>query len=1233
MNELPEELVNIPIPLVGLVGVNSVHQFIEKNITTRSLIDFHRIHPVSPILQSQQQQPSVKTSIDLSSLDPFDQSNQQQQQQQQQGVAATNTNNTQVPELSINNQPQQTLSSTSSSPPIPSASFNPLIGGWRVQPLVIPMLKVTTLDAGSIAAKKEKRANHSESFVPAGILRANWIHKHTVSIPSVISLFLQWPDDKSPKAQELIMSQIDTVKANIKQRNIKLIVVVVTSTPNVDVSDERFNLVRRRADVDPKYFLFLNKLEMKGFVKKWEKLALELADLHYKEECQSSKSQISKSTHTFLLIRYHFKIAYYSEFRIDMNTALKYYAFAYHSLKDWKPNNDTKGIRFAELRTVASFLNFKICKLFLWSNNLNEAIQQFEKHIRLFKLYQGPDEKEFNHCAWLSREYQIFAELLDMCPNTNKALFSANPGFYYQTAAKYVDERRKYFKAVADRYRNTPSVVKFKESKQRHDLSILQYVGQPPPDVAHPLELVSKPAGKDEDESDDFYRLVAIELQANYTSAIIDLLSRAYEQANQHQNLRIISYVESLIANEYFYGSNQYELALKFYNKNAITYRREKWWVLLTYTLAMCLKCVHMLNLPTNYIGYAMDLLSPDLTNSKEQRSSIQQSLLYVLTNPTKLTPNIQLVSTLDVNMDHNHPLINCRVQFPNSIAFSHSKTEIFVVIESHFPNAIRFSRLRTIFSDSSYNKVINESKAITDPIESNLKMNEERKDLVFLPDESRIFSFTLNTREKAELECQTVILELGNGPTSINFRWNISEWAIKSDESEREIYNEVVDPPLPIQSSQQLAIKKDQIDPKTIVKPDPYKKFLERSSIRILDHESLIQIKCNHTPPAIINEFYQIELELINNDKEITSGSITFDFQQQQQAHNLIDKGIYSEPNKNNPLSRLELPHISERTSFKKKFYIYSSQIDEIKLVINVSYETKANEISHASKIFIFPVQIGFLTQFQFFNSNFQLNDMYDGNIVAKEPLLLLCDIKTNLPFNVNILRTTLEINNISQATLNPLSGEDADASAVPVAQLLSSSNQNLPTYELSKDNNYSCWFNLIPLITGESLSLGSLNIEWSRKSSSNNDNASSSPKITSSLPIQLPHMRIATNPFVTHVKVPASGTVGVPITHSISIYNNTNFLQEFDLLVINAPSFGGSDSPFLFSGDKNSTFSIHPESTHEIKHVLLPLVAGKHPLPHFKIASKRFNKELPKTKNPNEFLFIKPNIGLDQQ
>ncbi|KYQ89761.1 DUF1683 family protein [Tieghemostelium lacteum] len=1242
MNELPDDIINLPIPLIGLIGSNNLHFYIEKYITNKQVLEFTRSNgnvqshittplPLSPSISVTSSPVITSTTAPTNvyqnspSIDPIqgtiiDQSN-------------NNNNNMALLEEVFNQKKEtQVLSPIQGSSPVigstpppqilPTVS-SPVLGAWKLQQQQVPILKTLTLDIGGVSNKKEKRINHADTFIPLGILKANWIHKHMCSLPSVVSFFIQWPDDKSPKSIDPILTQIDTIKNNLKNRNIKLMIAIIYNSTTIETSDERIIQIRKRSEIsDPKYFLFLNKSEFNVFVKKWEKLANELSDQFYKDECNNTKQQITKNTHPFLIIRYHFKIAFYSELRSDYNTALKYYIFAYNSLKDWKPTNDPRGERFQELRSVASIINFKISKLYLWNGNIQEAGQQFDRHLKLFRIYHGPQEKEFTHSAWIAKEYQIFGDLLEACPNNQKLIVTHNPSYYYQIASKYMAIRRKHFQElVPDYVKLNPVISKFRDQKPRYDLSIYQFIGQAPPDTSHPLELTNHTHQEPEVDI-DFYKTVAQELNINYSQTIIDLLSKSYEQTLISSNHRILSYIESLIADEY-YNSKQYDLAFRYYNKNAITYRREKWWTLLTHSISMLLKCVHYLNIPNSFVNFVMEYLSPKFCNTLLERSRVQDSLIDLLVDSKKLQPPMSLASSLDVRMEHTHPLFNCRVQFPSSFTFTSSQTEFYVVFETHFPKAIRFSKLNVLFSESSYNSSIVDPLPINNYNNNNNK-STERNDLLFLPDESRLFTFHLKTKEKMELECKSVILELQSSDPSIslNFHWNISEWALKSDEiNQKDDTSSTTTTPILSSKSHNnnnnTSSNNQNNNNTTHQKPNPYKKFLERSSIRILDHESLIQIKCKHQPPALINEFYEMEMEILNNDIEITKGTVTFEINEKQ---------LYLEPSKSSEiLTTLELPHIQEKSTFKKKFYIYSQTDDESKLLINISYETKSGEISHTSKLFNVPVLMGLISQFQYFDDHFQLNDMYEGNLVINEPVFMNLDLKSSLPYAISIEKISLVIANNEQpiTPLAPSMGNTGPGShpEEPLVKLLSISNQSLGSIELVKDMvNYSCWFSLIPLITGESLSFGQLIVEYRRLNS----------QVVNRLPIQLPPVRVTINPFITTIQVPSQGVVGAPLQHCISIRNNTNFLQEFELIVVNPPSYGSTDVPFFFSGEKVSSFMIHPECNHEIKHTLLPLVAGKHPLPHFKITSKRFNKELPKTKNTNNYLFIKPNFDL---
>jgi hypothetical protein len=98
----------------------------------------------------------------------------------------------------------------------------------------------------------------------------------------------------------------------------------------------------------------------------------------------------------------------------------------------------------------------------------------------------------------------------------------------------------------------------------------------------------------------------------------------------------------------------------------------------------------------------------------------------------------------------------------------------------------------------------------------------------------------------------------------------------------------------------------------------------------------------------------------------------------------------------------------------------------------------------------------------------------------------------------------------------------------------------------------------------------------------------------------------------------VPPFAVVGAVIPISVSIYNNTENLQEFALSI-------GENTSFLFAGDKFCNFFIHPFSSYSIKHNLVALSAGRQVLPHFQISSKRYNFELVQTKQ-TRYIFINP-------
>lgn len=98
-----------------------------------------------------------------------------------------------------------------------------------------------------------------------------------------------------------------------------------------------------------------------------------------------------------------------------------------------------------EVKTIAGFLNYKICRL-MFRSVPRDAIAHFKAHIERFRGRTGFREIMFEHYAWLSFQYSAFAELFcDAIKLGLPALQTQNPGIYYYKAAEYMGQRKQCF--------------------------------------------------------------------------------------------------------------------------------------------------------------------------------------------------------------------------------------------------------------------------------------------------------------------------------------------------------------------------------------------------------------------------------------------------------------------------------------------------------------------------------------------------------------------------------------------------------------------------------------------------------------------------------------------------------------------------------------------------------------------------------------------------------------------
>ena len=162
-------------------------------------------------------------------------------------------------------------------------------------------------------------------------------------------------------------------------------------------------------------------------VKKWEK-ALERGygvrtrvSVSIKNVCTCRRGGPSW---TPLVARYSFKIAWFYEFQGNLDKALRHYRAAYASLsalsvvllaaepamimalfsKEFQdPNDQVKG--------VADYVNYKVCRLALQHNKVEEAATHIQTHLWHFRQTSAGDATH-QHWGWLSRQHVVFAQLI-----------------------------------------------------------------------------------------------------------------------------------------------------------------------------------------------------------------------------------------------------------------------------------------------------------------------------------------------------------------------------------------------------------------------------------------------------------------------------------------------------------------------------------------------------------------------------------------------------------------------------------------------------------------------------------------------------------------------------------------------------------------------------------------------------------------------------------------------------
>ncbi|XP_046870034.1 trafficking protein particle complex subunit 11 [Hypomesus transpacificus] len=1027
---------------------------------------------------------------------------------------------------------------------------------------------------------RTKRTSY-EWYIPKGVLKTGWMNKHLNLVPALVVLFfeLDWDEPQWKERQSECATRVEIVRTSLQGRNTKVAVVLIQKKtplpPGEDlVASERAASLCNACDLSGKSLFVLPHTDhLVGYIIRLENAFYEHAQTYYYTEIRRVKSHkefLNKTTHQLLFVRHQFKIAFFSELKQDTQNALKYYRTAYslvHELRAHETN-------MLEIKTMAGFINYKICRLCFQHNTPLDAIAQFRKHIDLSKKKIGSAELAFEHTAWMSKQFQSFGDLFDEAIKLGlTAIQTQNPGFYYQQAACYAQER----KSQAGQLCSHPAGVSFPTSDPQDTPSgALDFYGQRAWRQGH--QSIDPPDG--EKEKGGILALQLKEREVLHSELIIALLSNAVAQFKKYKCPRMKSHLMVQMGEEY-YNAKDYTKALKLLDYVMCDYRTERWWALLTSILSTALCCSYLMAHVKDYITYSMELLGRASTLKEEQKSRIEKNLIRVLMNEVpEAEPDCEEAGTKAAQAlwsdrvalaGSNHytievqdyvPFVQCKARFLSPSFHLDDPVQVQVFLRTDCPHPVRFAKLCVSLSNQEYSQfcVVQES---SEP--------SSQENLCLLPGKIRsyCFSFGANTEDVGKkVEITAVDLMLGSESgrcVFLNWRGGGGD-AASTQEA--------------LQASRSFKRRARVPDQQT-----DWDSVTIQASTMIISRVPRISIQLSHQPPALNNEMYLITVSIqshedtVARDVKLTAGLKPGQDANLTQSTHVTLTG--SEGCEDLPalLPDIHIGDLQPGQTVEKRVFVRCVSTGPRVFLFHVAYcistSLEGHSITcrcHKDETVTIETIVPFEVAVKFVSTKFEPLD----RVYVDVPFLLMTDILSASPWPLLLETSQLQL----APTLTPL-----DQPQSQVEQVV------LQTGECASE----CFCLQCPPVDNgtSSVASGQYLISWKRSSSTE------ASVVQTSVP--LPHVLVETIPLYVHADLPSFGRVRESLPVQYHIENRTGLVQDVEITV--EPS-----DAFMFSGLKQVRVRILPGARQEMLYNFYPLMAGYQTLPLLNISLLRF-------------------------
>uniref|UniRef100_A0A1Q3F724 Trafficking protein particle complex subunit 11 n=1 Tax=Culex tarsalis TaxID=7177 RepID=A0A1Q3F724_CULTA len=555
-----------------------------------------------------------------------------------------------------------------------------------------------------------------EWYHPKGILKRNWMLKHLHVLPAVVVLFqdLDWNDPQWSDRQLQCASMISTLKNSLQGRNTRLAVVLLqkgspSSVPAVPGEDmlasERAAHLTSTCDINAKMlFVLPHNDHLMGHILRLQSAFLELAQSYYTQmmkQIRLHRDQLTDS-HQMLKIRHQFKLGFVSELKLDQSSALRHYRQTYANLDEIRIV-DTNCL---EVKTIAGFVNYKICRLFFKLNAPKDSISHFKNHISKYRNRTGFKELLFEHYAWLSVQYSAFGELFcDAVKNGLAPLQTQHPGIYFHKAAEFIGKRKEAF---------------------------LQCTALGPADGGKEVAPCSNSAlysdffgirGTKTGEPVSEQQIICLvqdnEKSYNHSTAIITLLGQAMAQYKVYKCLRFRKKLAIDMAEEYL-KSGDHSKALTLYSLMLSDYRVDKWFTIFTEVLLKTLRSAYLSASVPDFVACSIEALSPRIAMEKPDRILILENLWKVFHNvspvsSSQIAPELSaswqtslaaFASPIKLDLDRLNDLLECKITFEQRQIKNDEKLHLQLYIRSIVEVPLKLKNFSILLSDLKSNSV-----------------------------------------------------------------------------------------------------------------------------------------------------------------------------------------------------------------------------------------------------------------------------------------------------------------------------------------------------------------------------------------------------------------------------------------------------------------------------------------------------------------------------------------------